>query len=332
MRKEPGFGADDDKGDKALAGEWERSVMEKLLFANVVEARRARRWGIFFKLLVFGYLLLVLVVASFDKWSDKWTDGGSGHTALVDIDGLIASGDLGVDADQVVEGLRDAFKDSGTKGVILRINSPGGSPVQSAEINSEMRRLRQKYPDIPLYAVASDVCASGGYYIAVAADEIYANRSSILGSIGVRMDQFGFVDTMDKLGVERRLITAGDRKALLDPFLPLDERDQAHAQRLLDRIHEHFIDAVKEGRGDRLGQDPELFSGLFWTGDEALSLGLIDGFGDMRYVARELVGVEKIVDFTVEEDVWTRLARRMGAGAGTVLGRMLGVDGDAVAR
>lgn len=301
--------------------------MEKLVLASVTEARRARRWGIFFKLLIFAYLLLVIGVMYLDKLSPSLLGSGK-HTALVEVDGLIASSDLGVDSDQVVEGLEAAFKDKRTKGVILRVNSPGGSPVQSAEINAEISRLRGKYPDIPLYAVVSDVCASGGYFIAAAADEIYANKSSIVGSIGVRMDQFGFVDIMEKLGIERRLLTAGERKGLLDPFLPLEDEDKDHAQRLLDQIHRQFIDSVKADRGERLGDNPELFSGLFWTGEEAMKLGLIDGFGDARYVARELIGEEDIVDFTVEEDVWSRLARGLGSGAGSTLVRFFGLDGE----
>ena len=270
-------------------GGWERDVVEKLVFASVTEARRARRWGIFFKLLLFGYLLLILAVGFVDTWSGDGIKKGD-HTALVELEGVIASADLGVDADRVVESLKKAFKDKRTKGVVLRINSPGGSAVQSAEIAAEIRRLREKYEDIPLYAVVSDVAASGGYYVAAAADRIYANRSSIVGSIGVRMDQFGFVDAMEKLGVERRLLTAGDHKGMLDPFLPLPESDREHVQKLLDGIHGHFISAVREGRGDRLADRPELFSGMFWTGEEGLELGLVDGFGDMRYVAREVIG------------------------------------------
>ena len=307
-------------------GGWERDVVEKLVFASVTEARRARRWGIFFKLLLFGYLLLILAVGFVDTWSG---DGikKSDHTALVELEGVIASADLGVDADRVVESLRKAFKDKRTKGVVLRINSPGGSAVQSAEIAAEIRRLREKHEDIPLYAVVSDVAASGGYYVAAAADRIYANRSSIVGSIGVRMDQFGFVDAMEKLGVERRLLTAGDHKGMLDPFLPLPDSDREHVQKLLDGIHGHFISAVREGRGDRLADRPELFSGMFWTGEEGLELGLVDGFGDMRYVAREVIGEEEIVDFTVEEDLWTRLSHRIGAGIGAALGSSFGING-----
>lgn len=320
--------------DKTAPGSpvpWEREIVEKLVLSTVTEARRTRRWNIFFKLLLFGYLSLLLVLGF---WDSLTGDGirTKDHTALVEVEGLIASGDLGVDADQVADGLKKAFKDKHTKGVILRINSPGGSPVQSAEINAEVRRLREKYPDIPVYAVVSDVAASGGYYVAVAADKIYANPSSLVGSIGVRMDQFGFVDAMAKLGVERRLMTAGEHKGILDPFLPLPEADREHAQRVLDAIHAQFIAAVKEGRGDQLADDPAIFSGLYWTAEEGLELGLVDGFGDIRHVAREQVGAEEIVDFTVEEDVWTRLAQRLGTGIGAALGRVFGIDGQASLR
>ena len=312
-------------GSSPAPDSWERDVMEKLVMASVTEARRSRRWGIFFKSLFFGYLLVFLGLLMVDVWTEDGMRKES-HTALVEIDGLIASADLGVDADQVVDGLRAAYKDKHTKGIILRINSPGGSPVQADDINAEIRRLRDKHPDIPVYAVVSDVCASGGYYVAAAADAIYANPSSIVGSIGVRMDQFGFVEAMEKLGIERRLLTAGEHKGALDPFLPLDGEEQAHAQQVLDRIHQQFIKVVKEGRGERLGDTPDLFSGRYWTGQQSLELGLIDGFGDMRYVARELVGEKKIVDFTVEEDVWERFANRLGAGAGAALARLFGVQ------
>jgi len=298
--------------------------MERLVMTSVTEARRARRWGIFFKFLIFGYLFLVLGLALMDGW-DSEALKNKDHTALVELDGIIASGRLGVDADTVVESLQDAFENERTKGVILRINSPGGSPVQSADINAEIRRLRDKHPEIPLYAVVSDVCASGGYYVAVAADEIYVNPASIVGSIGVRMDQFGFVEAMEKLGVERRLMTAGERKGLLDPFSPLAEEDRGHAQQLLDQIHGQFIEAVNEGRGDRLSTSADVFSGLFWTGEQARALGLVDGFGDIRQVAREVIGEDRIVDFTAEEDPWERFAQWLGTGVGASLGSLLGL-------
>jgi protease-4 len=226
-----------------------------------------------------------------------------------------------------VTGLRNAFEDKNTVGVILRINSPGGSPVQSGYINDEIKRLREKYPDIPFYAVISDIGASGAYYIAVAADKIYADKASIIGSIGVRMDSFGFVDAMRTIGVERRLLTAGEHKALLDPFSPEDPVAIEHIQEMLDQIHQQFVAVVKEGRGDRLKENPELFSGLIWTGEEAVQLGLVDELGSASYVAREVIKEDNLVDFTKKEDVWKRLSDRLGAGVARAF--MAGVKGDA---
>ena len=298
---------------------WHRNLVERLAADALVERRRSRRWGIFFKFLTFAYLtfLLVLLLPK-DWWSDK-TMTDEGHTALVEIEGVIAA-DEKASADNVVTGLRDAFEDDSTKAVILRINSPGGSPVQSSEIYKEIQRLRKKYPDIPLYAVVTDMCASGGYYIAAAADRIYVNESSVVGSIGVLMNGFGFVDTLDKIGVERRLITAGEHKGILDPFSPVSEFDRAHIDGLLSNLHEIFIDAVRAGRGDRLkGSDDELFSGLFWSGQKGIELGLADEIGSAGYVAREVVGAEEIVDFTSKEDPIERLADRLGAATGKAL-------------
>ena len=296
-----------------------------VVMASVVENRRARRWGIFFKLLTFTYLFLLLGIVAL---SDKWDAGKAvlkEHTALVDVEGLIAP-DTKASADKVVSGLREAFKDKKTKGVILRMNTPGGSPVQSRYINEEILRLRKKYPEIPLYAVVMDVCASGGYYIAAAADKIYADQGSIVGSIGVLMNGFGFVETMQSLGVERRLLTAGEHKGILDPFSPLKEGDQEFIQHTLDQLHAQFIEKVKEGRGDRLKveQYPEVFSGLFWSGEEAKKIGLIDDFGSASYVAREVIGFEDIVDYTQKDDVWERLAERLGAGASEAMARLTG--------
>lgn len=290
---------------------WERDAIVKLANAGLQEQRRARRWGIFFKMLGFAYLFLILF--SLGGWNK--TDTGSTserHTALVDLVGVIADGE-DASADFVVAGLRDAFDNENSAAVILRINSPGGSPVQAAYINNEITRLRELHPTKPLYAVIADICASGGIYAAVAADKIFANESSIVGSIGVRMDGFGFVSAIDKLGIERRLMTAGEHKALLDPFSPEKPAEKQHVQSLLDDIHQKFIDVVKEGRGDRLADDPNLFSGLFWTGDKALELGLIDGLGSAGYVAREVIGEENIVDYTYQEDLFERFASRIGS-------------------
>ncbi|MBW9273662.1 MAG: S49 family peptidase [Candidatus Thiodiazotropha sp. (ex. Lucinisca nassula)] len=307
---------------------WERDLLNQMVMATVTENRRSRRWGIFFKLLTFGYLFLILGVF---LWGDKLqvakTDAEE-HTALVEVKGLISS-ETKASADNIVTGLRSAFEDEKTKGVILRMNTPGGSPVQSRYINREITRLKEKYPKIPVYAVVADVCASGGYYIAVAADRIYADEGSLVGSIGVLINGFGFVDGMRELGIERRLLTAGENKGILDPFSPLNETDKGYIQQMLDQLHEQFIATVKEGRGDRLKavEYPELFSGLFWNGEEAREMGLIDEFGSSSYVAREVIGAEEIVDFTPKEDVWERLARNIGAGAAEVLTAIGGLGG-----
>ncbi|MCB1786877.1 MAG: S49 family peptidase [Chromatiaceae bacterium] len=303
---------------------WHRDLVERLASDALVERRRTRRWGIFFKLLTFAYVTVVLLLLLPKDWSSK-AIGGEGHTALVELEGVIAPGSK-ASADIVVTGLREAFEDDSTKAVILRINSPGGSPVQSSDIHKEILRLRKKYPKIPLYAVVSDVCASGGYYVASAADKIYVNESSVVGSIGVLMNGFGFVDTMHELGIERRLMTAGEHKAILDPFSPLTDFDRQHAANLLDELHQTFIAAVREGRGDRLkGDESTLFSGLFWSGDEGIALGLADAIGSAGYVAREVVGAEDIVDFTAKGDPIERLADRIGASFAETLSALTGL-------
>ena len=306
-------------------GPWERDVVEKLAFSAIREQRRARRWGIFFKILGFAYLGTLLVL----WWPSDLDTGlkvGTKHTALVEMKGII-SADSEASADNVVTGLRNAFKDKKTKGVILRINSPGGSPVQAGYINDEIYRLKEKYPDIPLYAVVTDICASGGYYAAVAADKIYVDKASLVGSIGVLMSGFGFVDTMEKLGVQRRLMTAGEHKGILDPFSPESEFDRVHVQGMLDKIHNQFIEVVRKGRGDRLKETDTIFSGLFWTGEESIALGLADELGSSSYVAREVIEADEIVDFTPEEDILERLAKRMGAGVAAAWAGIAGVSG-----
>ena len=298
---------------------WERSVIEKLATEALKEQRRARRWGIFFKLLGFAYLTFILVMAL--DWLPG-ADSAGKHTALVDIEGVIeAKGNAS--ADNITGALQSAFKDKNTQGVVLRINSPGGSPVQAGIIYDEIKRLRAKHPDIPMYAVVEDVCASGGYYIAAATDRIFVDKASIVGSIGVRMDQFGFVEAIDKLGVERRSITSGENKAFLDPFLPVEAGQVTHAKDMLGQIHRQFIDVVKKGRGNRLKESPDLFSGLFWTGEKSIELGLADGYGSLDSVARDVVKAETIVDYTQKQNFAERLAQRFGAAAV----RAMGLDG-----
>lgn len=296
---------------------WERDAIVELANAGLKEQRRSRRWGIFFKLFFVVYLIVFLIAVVGSK-NTNTIMSGERHTALVSLIGVIADGE-DASANNVVSGLRAAFESENSAAVILSINSPGGSPVQSAYINSEIKRLREMYPTKPIYAVVSDICASGGVYVAVAADKIFANESSIVGSIGVRMDGFGFEGTIEKLGIERRLLTAGEHKAVLDPFSPENPVEKQHVQTMLDEIHQEFIDVVKEGRGDRLADDPKLFSGLFWTGTKAMELGLIDGLGSAGYVAREVVGVEEIVDYSYQEDILQRFAGRIGSSIGSQL-------------
>jgi protease-4 len=298
--------------------EWERNLITKLATAALAEQRRARRWGIFFKLLTFAYISLVLMMAMDWRGTTDGVGGGKKHTAMVEINGTIAAGG-DASAEKVTSALQAAFKDKNTQGVVVRINSPGGSPVQAQTIYDEMRRLRQKYPDIPLYAVVEDICASGGYFIAVGADRIYVSKSSLVGSIGVLMNGFGFTGLMDKLGIDRRLITAGENKAFLDPFSPLEERHKQFAKQLAEDIHQQFIGVVREGRGKRLKETPETFSGLIWTGQKSIELGLADGIGSLDYVAREVVKAEDIVEFTQKENLAEKLAKRFGTSFGSAL-------------
>lgn len=293
---------------------WERDTIARLAFAALTEQRRARRWSIFFKILIFLYLFMIFWLYQARQLEESGITDGN-HTALVEVQGVIAD-NAEASADNIVSSLRSAFKSGGTRGVILRINSPGGSPVQAGYINDEIRRLRKEYPNIPVYAVVTDICASGGYYVAVAADKIYADKASIVGSIGVRMgglSTFGFTEAMKKLGIERRLLAAGDDKAMLDPFSPLKQDEVDHTRHLLETIHQQFINVVKQGRGDRLkGDDKALFNGLYWTGQQSLELGLIDGLGSSSQVARDVIGAEKIVDFTRRPSPWERFADRLG--------------------
>jgi protease-4 len=305
---------------------WERGLLEKLLMGTLVEQRRARRWRIFFRLLALLFLLLFLAASL--GWLHAPDVAGGRHTAVVEIDGVLESGGA-VDADRVIASLRNAFKDTGTAGVVLRINSPGGSPVQAGLISDEMRRLRAAHPDTPLVAVVEEVCASGGYYLAATADRIYVDKASLIGSIGVLMDGFGFTGSMEKLGVERRLLTAGENKGFLDPFSPLSEAQRDHARKMLAVIHQQFIDTVRKGRGDRLKDSPELFSGLVWTGTTSIELGLADELGSLRSVARDVFKAEDLVDFTRHDSIAERLAKRVGMSAGQAIAREFGITAHA---
>ena len=290
---------------------FEQALVNKIATEAITEQRRARRWSVFFKLFVVAYVSVFTLVYLVDGLGGA-SIGGEKHTALVDVSGVI-SAESQANADYIVSGLRAAFEDKNTAGIILRINSPGGSPVQAGYVNDEIYRLREEYPDIPFYSVITDMCASGGYYIAAAADKIYADKASVVGSIGVIMSGFGFVDTIEKLGVERRLLHAGENKGFLDPFSPLKSEQVEHVETLLAEIHQQFVDVVKKGRGDKLVNDEKIFSGLIWTGEQSLELGLVDALGSPGYVAREVIGAEEIVDFTKRETFLDRFASQIGA-------------------
>ena len=294
---------------------WERDVLEKLALSAVTEQRRARRWGIFFKALGFVYLTFLVVLLAGLVKGDVNKMGK--HTALVDLQGVIASDRA--NADMMITGLKDAFEDKNTQGVIMRINSPGGSPVQAGQINDEIYRLRAQYPKIPFYVVVDDICASCGYYVAVAAEKIYVDKASLVGSIGVLMDGFGFTQTMDKLGVERRLITSGTNKGFLDPFSPTDPQQVEYAKQMLEEIHAQFIQVVRKGRGKRLKETPETFSGLVWSGQKSIEMGLADGFGSVESVARDVIKAEDIVDFTPQEGLADRLVGKFGIAMANLL-------------
>lgn len=310
-------------GQKPKATEdanWQRDVIEKLAFSALAEQKTARRWSTLFKGLTFAYLFVLMLMAL-----GVFNDGKKTfdtHTALIDISGVIEAGGE-VNADAVMNSLHDAYDSKGTKGIILRINSPGGSPVQSGIINDEIKRQKKLHPNIPVYAVVEDICASGGYYIAAAADKIYVDKASIVGSIGVLMDGYGFTETMKKVGIERRLMTAGENKAMLDPFSPVNPKHQELAQTMLNEVHEQFKAVVREGRGARLKETPEVFSGLFWSGEQSIKIGLADALGSADYVAREIIKQEEIVDFTYQEDFASRIAKRIGASVSATLGEVV---------
>ena len=288
------------------------SSLETLARDLLKDRRSDRRWRIFFRLAWLGVVLAVLWMLMGDRGGHAAPTGP--HTALVELRGEI-SADSDASAELVLSGLRNAFEDPGARAVVLRINSPGGSPVQSGIINDEIRRLKALHKK-KVYAVVEEVCASGAYYVAVAADEIYVDKASIVGSIGVLMDGFGFTGLMDKVGVERRLITAGSNKGMLDPFTSQDPKQRAYAQAMIDQVHQQFIGVVREGRGARLKETPDTFSGLFWNGEEAVALGLADKLGNLDYLAREVIKAEEVIDYTPHDNVAEKLAKRFGAAIG----------------
>ena len=291
---------------------WERATLERLMFATLEEQRAARRWRNFFRLSWLALILFLLWTAM--HRGSSGTDKSLPHTAVIEIKGEIASG-ADASAEFIVAAMRAAFEDEGAKAVVLLVNSPGGSPVQAGIVYDEIRRLKGKYKK-PVYAVVEETCASAAYYIASATDKIFVDKASIVGSIGVLMEGFGFTGLMDKLGVERRLMTAGENKGFMDPFSPQTDKQRAYAQAMLDQIHRQFIEAVKAGRGARLKETPELFSGLFWTGQQAVELGLADQLGNLDFVARDIVKAEDLVDYTRRDNVAERLAKKFGAAMG----------------
>ena len=318
------------KDEKMPVDEQQRSwyLLEKVVTESQTEQRRARRWGVFFKLLTFVYLIGAMVL-----FSPALQQGGSGlsglsgkdHTAVVRVKGVIAE-DQEAGANVIVKGLREAFESKHTKAVIMAINSPGGSPVQAGYIYDEMKRLRAKYPAIPLYAVIGDIGASGAYYIASAADKIYVSESSLVGSIGVTAAGFGFVETMNKLGVERRNYTSGEHKSFLDPFSPERPEEREFWLQVLDKTHEQFIKRVRDGRGDRLKETPDMFTGLIWNGEQAIAMGLADGYGSPGQVARDVVKVEDLVDFTPQKNPFDALTQKLGASAGAAFAEKMGLE------
>lgn len=309
----PGSGA---TGDSAGTN----AILQELAIDYMRDKKIRRRWKIGLFIVIGVYLVGIVLFTAIGSHSPA---RGKPHTALIELNGVIGA-EAGVSADQINQSLRKAFDSKNAKGVVLRINSPGGTPVQSAEINDEITRLRGAYPDKPMHVVVSDVAASGGYFVAVAADRIYANPSSVVGSIGVRMGSFGFVEAIKKFGIERRSLTAGENKAILDPFLPINAFQKAHAEKLLNQVHQQFIRAVKNGRGDRISDAPEIYSGLFWSGEEAKKLGLVDDYGSLDFVARDVIGHEDIVDYTVRLSFLEQFTRDIGVSIGVGIANVIG--------
>jgi|TARA_B100001996_G_scaffold242999_1_gene188074 protease-4 len=302
-----------DKSEKSNSDEFANSLASEFAKEALKEQRRSRRWGIFFKLVVAAYIAAFFVIYIYENNNIR-SFSPQKHTAVIEINGIISTETV-ANADFIITGLRNAYEDENTQGIILRINSPGGSPVQAGYVNDEINRLREKHPDIPVFAVITDICTSGGYYIAVAADKIFANKASIVGSIGVVMSSFGFVDAIEKLGIERRLLFSGESKALMDPFMPLDFFEQKHMQEILEKIHQQFISVVRDGRGENIHNqyEEELFSGLIWSGEESVKLGLIDGLASTSEVARDIIGNEYIVNYTKRDNYFDRFAKQVGA-------------------
>lgn len=319
MAGNPWGSEESDKGSAATGGrEWQ--LIEKAVMASVEEQRRSRRWGIFFKALTFLYIFGLIIFLSPGNIDEKAVGGP--HTAVVDVYGEIADG-AEANADSIIEGLRDAFKAPHSRAVIMRINSPGGSPVQSAYVYDEIMRLKAAHKDKKLYAVITDVGASGAYYMASAADQIYVNPASLVGSIGVIMGGFGLEELIKKMGIERRVMTAGEHKAIGDPFAPVKPEEREHIQKMLDTIHQQFITAVRQGRGQRLKETPDMFSGLFWTGEQAVELGLADGFGSVDQVARNIVKAEETIDYTPMPNPFDNMLKKLGVSAGTAMAQNL---------
>ena len=293
---------------------WEKQTIEKIAMESLLQQKSSRRWGILFKVVSLIYLgwVLFFVLSS----SNSSTIATGNFTALINLNGEIGT-DLEISATNVKSSLKEVYENPGTKALILAINSPGGSPVQSGIINDEISRYKLLHPEIPVYAVVEDICASGGYYIAVAADKIFVDKASIVGSIGVLMNGFGFDKAIKNLGIERRLITSGENKAILDPFLPVNPEQREYMQMLLKEVHNQFITVVKEGRGNKLALNQDIFSGLFWSGESAIKLGLADGYGDIDLVAREVVGNKKIINFTTQSNFADRFAKKLGASIGS---------------
>ncbi len=308
--------------DQNQESKWEHNVIEKIALASIKEQSRARKWGIFFKSLFFIYVFSLLGMNAYPKIKASLGGDGKYHTAVIDISGAIAE-DKEANAADIIESLRDAVKDDQTKGIILHANSPGGSPVQSNYVYEEIRSIKKEHPNLPIYAVVSDICASGCYYIASATDKIYVNPSSLIGSIGVIMDGFGFVDVMQKLGVERRLLTAGAHKAMLDPFSPPKADETQFMQSLINQVHQQFIDAVKSGRGDRLKETHDMFSGLVWTGEESIKIGISDAYGNDDYVAKNIISAEKKVNFSQQKSFLDKMSGKLGASFGQALGSLI---------